>query len=230
VVNHVCFFSDICTGQNRNRFVCTALLHAVSTVPNIHVIDQKYLVSGHTQMECDSMHAAIENAKRNTSIVVPSQYDTIVRMERANNKYTVIPLKHQDFLNFKPIFGDILSTIIKDLNGEKINRRKLCWIKYRQTDPNHNYFKYNFEEEEFRCTRIKKTKRGKCMDGQMPQLYEGKLPISSAKKNDLISLCKTAVIPEEFHSYYENMLCDKDSTDCLPVPDVSEETDIDSDY
>jgi len=49
--------------------ICTALLHAVSTLANIHIIDQKYLVSGHTQMGCDSVHAAIENAKRNTSIV-----------------------------------------------------------------------------------------------------------------------------------------------------------------
>jgi hypothetical protein len=30
------------------------------------VIDHKFLESGHTQMECDSMHAAIEFAKKKT--------------------------------------------------------------------------------------------------------------------------------------------------------------------
>jgi hypothetical protein len=30
----------------------------------MEVIDHKFLESGHTQMECDSMHAAIEFAKK----------------------------------------------------------------------------------------------------------------------------------------------------------------------
>jgi hypothetical protein len=37
-------------------------MHAVVNLSNIEIIDHKYLESGHTQMECDSMHPAFEFA------------------------------------------------------------------------------------------------------------------------------------------------------------------------
>lgn len=61
---HAIFYSDACSGQNRNQFTATCLLHAVTHHSSIEVIDHKFLESGHTQMECDSMHAAIEFAKK----------------------------------------------------------------------------------------------------------------------------------------------------------------------
>ena len=43
------------------------------------------------------MHAAIEFAKNNTQIFVPSQWDTVLRMARRRSPYTVVPLKHTNF-------------------------------------------------------------------------------------------------------------------------------------
>ncbi|CAC5408962.1 unnamed protein product [Mytilus coruscus] len=42
---------DACAGQNRNQFTATGLMHAVVNLPNIEMIDQKILESGHTQMD-----------------------------------------------------------------------------------------------------------------------------------------------------------------------------------
>ncbi|MEW8342113.1 MAG: hypothetical protein AB2708_19890 [Candidatus Thiodiazotropha taylori] len=61
-VKHVCLFSGTCSGQNKNRFVAMALMQRLKSNPNLQCTDQKFLEPGHTQMECDSMHAAIENA------------------------------------------------------------------------------------------------------------------------------------------------------------------------
>ena len=61
-------FSDSCIGQNRNKFVASALLHAVCTSTYLKVVNHKFLEPGHTQMECDSMHSAMEYAKRKTNI------------------------------------------------------------------------------------------------------------------------------------------------------------------
>lgn len=96
-VNHICFYSDNCMGQNRNKYVTAALLYTVSKSNYIDIIDQKYLEAGHTQMECDSMHAAIEYAKRKTNVFIPSQWDTIIHMARRTNPYIVLPLKYWDF-------------------------------------------------------------------------------------------------------------------------------------
>lgn len=56
-------YSDTCGGQNRNQFVAAALLYSVKNLP-IDFIEQKFLESGHTYMEVDSMHACIERAKK----------------------------------------------------------------------------------------------------------------------------------------------------------------------
>jgi hypothetical protein len=63
-------FSDSCIGQNRNTFVASALLHAVCTSTYLKVVNHKFLEPGHKQMECDSMHSAMEYAKRKTNIYV----------------------------------------------------------------------------------------------------------------------------------------------------------------
>lgn len=75
-ISHICFYSDNCMGQNRNKFVSSALLCTVTGSNYLKIIDQKFLESGHTQMECDSMHSAIEFAKRKTNVYIPSQWDS----------------------------------------------------------------------------------------------------------------------------------------------------------
>ena len=58
-IEHVILYSDSCAGQNKNPIVATCLNYTVQTVPSLKIIDHKFLESGHTHMECDSMHAAI---------------------------------------------------------------------------------------------------------------------------------------------------------------------------
>lgn len=37
------------------------------------------------------------------------------------------------------------------------------------------------------------------------QIYENELPISEAKKKDLLKLCASGVIPVELHQWYKNL-------------------------
>ncbi|CAH2002174.1 unnamed protein product [Acanthoscelides obtectus] len=54
----IIIYSDGCTYQNRNTIMSNALLHLAMDL-NV-TIEQKFLIKGHTQMECDSVHATIE--------------------------------------------------------------------------------------------------------------------------------------------------------------------------
>ncbi|KAK7478334.1 hypothetical protein BaRGS_00030408 [Batillaria attramentaria] len=63
-VKDVILYSDCCGGQNRNQYLAAAFLYALENIPNIISITHKYLETGHTQMECDSMHSAISFAKK----------------------------------------------------------------------------------------------------------------------------------------------------------------------
>jgi hypothetical protein len=56
-VTSVSFYSDSCTGQNRNQYIAAILLYAVRTIPHLDEIKHAFLESGHTQMECDSMQS-----------------------------------------------------------------------------------------------------------------------------------------------------------------------------
>jgi hypothetical protein len=61
-VSHVTAFCDTCAGQNRNQFLAAALLHAVQSMPNLKLVDIKYMESRHSYLEADSMHSCIEHA------------------------------------------------------------------------------------------------------------------------------------------------------------------------
>ena len=72
-ITSVSLFSDTCGGQNKNKNVCVALLNCVNQHPSLTTVDQKFFEPGHSCMESDSMHSAIETAKRKTQVHVPSQ-------------------------------------------------------------------------------------------------------------------------------------------------------------
>lgn len=60
----IIFYSDNCSGQNKNKFIACLYLYA-SLVLNIYTIRHKFLIVGHTQNEGDSMHSVIEGQKKN---------------------------------------------------------------------------------------------------------------------------------------------------------------------
>ena len=72
---------------------------------------------------------------------------------------------------------------------------------------------------------MKISKRRKAGEGSLkviPTIRHKKIPISSAKKSDLVKLCKTGAIPGVFLSY-ESLPSNRTVNDRLPVPDALEE-------
>ena len=122
-------------GQNRYKYVTTALLYSVSKSNYIDVIDQTYLEAGHTQMECDSMHAAIEYAKRKTNVFIPSQWDTIIHMTRRSNLYIVLLLKYWDFIDFKKMQNDFFKHFETNTSNKKVRWREIRHLQFRKKFP-----------------------------------------------------------------------------------------------
>ena len=231
-IEHVVLYSDACGGQNRNQIIATSLNSAVSTMECISVIDHKFLESGHTHMECDSMHSAIEFAKKKTAIYVPTQWDTVMHMARRKNPYSVVPLKHGDIIDFKQIRNQKVKNVRTTVDGKKVNWRKIRWMRFEKESPNTCFIKYDFDEE-FQAIQLTGIKRGRSTDvsspnDKLPRRYQAKLPISAAKKKDLVDLCKAGIIPTEFHEYYKTLPSQQNKADRLPLPDVLE-SDSDSD-
>lgn len=60
---------------------------------------------------------------------------------------------------------------------------------------------------------------------ELENLYLEALPISAAKKKDLINLCNTGVIPEEYHGWYKQLKSSTDAVDLIPDDPVSDSLD-----
>lgn len=61
------FYSDSCSGQNRNIYMAIMFCYILKELPassKIAVINHKFLEPGHIHMEADTIHAAIEKAKK----------------------------------------------------------------------------------------------------------------------------------------------------------------------
>ena len=78
----VIMYSDTCGGQNRNKIIITAILSFLSQSSNIHVIGQKFFESGHSHMECDTMHCAIEFTYSKKEVYIPAEYLMLMKMAR----------------------------------------------------------------------------------------------------------------------------------------------------
>lgn len=94
----IIIFSDGCTYQNRNAILANALLN-FSAKHNIG-ITQKFLEPGHTQMECDSVHSAIEHKLTNREIHLPSDYVSATKEARASSPYETIFVDHLFVKNY----------------------------------------------------------------------------------------------------------------------------------
>nr|CAI5863203.1 unnamed protein product [Callosobruchus analis] len=99
------------------------------------VIEQKFLEGGHTYMEVDNMHSAIEKAEKYAPVYTMHVWLTIFRMAQTcrskKNPYNVEELKFSDFLDFEKLSQHFLvylcSTVITSSHAVKFtgNLRKM---------------------------------------------------------------------------------------------------------
>ena len=229
-VKHVILYSDTCGGQNRNKFVAAALHYVVRHFDNIEVIDQKFLVSGHSHMECDSVHSAIEKAKKKLQIFIPEMWYPVIQGARSSlNPYTLDVLEHGDFFDLKQVASSTLRNTKIDTEGKQVNWLKLVWIRYVKSEEDTIFFKYRMSED-FKQLKIKGNSRRKKISvsyQDLPKCYEARRSISELKKRDLLDLCDLGIVPKKHHPYYQNIPSSASISDRLPEPDRTETTDTD---
>jgi hypothetical protein len=84
-VSEVTFYSDTDSRQNRNTILSAMFLRSLSLSDNLKAINQKLMESGHSEMECDSVHSSIEDRGRKIDIFVPDQWYTVARTAKLSN-------------------------------------------------------------------------------------------------------------------------------------------------
>ncbi|XP_055537300.1 uncharacterized protein LOC129725455 isoform X1 [Wyeomyia smithii] len=107
-VKLVHFYSDRCFGQNLNFVICMTFLKFIY---ECHLIDReitiqhKFMVSGHSHMEVDSVHASIEKARKRCTINIETPRDWPVFIGSIERKvpFKVHELNQQNFKALKKL-------------------------------------------------------------------------------------------------------------------------------
>ena len=184
-------WSDGCGYQNRNATLSNAYCH-LSRLTRC-TITQKFLVSGHSQMECDSMHSCIE-CKCIGPMFSPRDYIVVMQGARVNPMpYHVEHLSYGDFM---PDFnGGYISSIRpgKKAGDETVN--KFRSLRYSTTTIEY--------QVDFDAQFAPLPQRIKPSTIELTHKYTELLPITARKYNDLQEL--KAFIPNDMHAFYDNL-------------------------
>lgn len=237
-VTSITIYSDTCSGQNRNQFMAAFLMHVVQTNPKIKVIEQKYLESGHTFMEVDSMHSAIEREKRFTDVFSIIDWKGIMHRARStrHNKntrpYNVTELSFNDMIDVKTLASKVMFNRSVCTDGSKVNWLKIKCLRFEKECPGIVQIRYDYEGS-YLTLDTQSTKRGRLTRSRpsaaditeslfqirLEKAYTQQLPLTKDKKKDLLNLCRKKIIPEELHAWYESL----PSTDAVIANDSESE-------
>lgn len=183
------------------------------------------------------MHSAIESERKRTSIFSMNDWKNVAKRARSSRHrknappYEVYELKYNDIIDTKELAARLISNKTMAQDGKKVQWLKVKCLRYEKTNPGVIKFRYGYDGEYSILDMTKKTRRkkdpgapGTSGEVIVPKAYTSILPITQSKKNDLINLCRTDIIPVEFHSWFQSLPVNN-QPDRLPEPDTFEDTD-----
>lgn len=166
--------------------------------PKIRCITHKYLITGHTQNEADSVHSTIEKQiqKRLKSgpIYVPSQYVEAIKCAKKKGRpYAVTEMASRDFYSLKRLCEDIGMT-----KSFKISEIKV--YKLMQDEPTKLFYKTSYKNNQFSETVL--TRKKNLNQITLKLAYRSKPKLKENKIKDLQELLRNNHIPQFYESFY----------------------------
>lgn len=203
---NVVFYSDNCTGQNKNKFIIALYLYALYNLP-LKSITHKFFVVGHGQSEGDSVHAMIERQikkyKKSSPIYVPDQYGCIIRAaKKTGTPYKVHEIGFDDIFDLKALCTDLFVNIPKNVKLSDIRVMML-----NRNDPNILFYKTSFDQKDFdQAIIINSRRKVDIKNSVLKKAFTKRVGISDQKKKGLLSLIeKKRCVPGYYLNFYNNL-------------------------
>lgn len=194
----IIIYSDGCTYQNRNYIMSNALLN--TAIKHKVIIEKKILEPGHTQMEVDSVHSAIERSLKNKNIDVPADYIGICKSARKiPEAYNVSYLSHDFFKTFSNV------QFCKNIRpGRGKGDAKVTDIRGLKYIPNGDIcYKLRFNDN-WRLLPQRIDRQVIALEwSNLKQLHQERIKITAKKFEDLQYLKST--LPKDHHHFYDNI-------------------------
>ncbi|XP_034245116.1 uncharacterized protein LOC117647474 [Thrips palmi] len=200
------FESDGPTSQNRNRMVFNMYLTAAAKFEI--KITHRFLESGHSYSEADSMHALIEKeAKIVQEIFSPEEWATLMRKAKQEDPpYIVKYLKNDEVLELHEL-PEQKENWERDSQNKKILWSRVRELVFDGNTPNIILFRYNFKDEMSKV-HIKLNEGGETdrKNHEFAPAYNGLFPVSAITKKHLGELMKSLAIPSKYHPLYQHYI------------------------
>ncbi|KAK3924244.1 Histidine--tRNA ligase 1 [Frankliniella fusca] len=211
-----------------------SLVSAVASHQSLETIDHKFLVPGHTHMECDRIHAQIEKRKKVTSNELhhPTNfYDFVKTVEYMKKPLRVVEMKNH-FLDFASLLkvkskGPLVMRS-KNQDGALFSFSPVQWFRYQKCNPTTILYKH-CHDEDAPFMELNLRRKGKLGTDSFnpPQCDRTPRPISMEKKKDLLDLLPQ--VNHTYHNFYKGIISCADEIDvdpdCVPSEDVADEID-----
>ena len=220
-------WSDNCSGQNRNRMLFPAYMWLVEKIPNLEIINHKYLLKGHTHMEADTVHAIIERKRKTLKtleIAVPRDWAQFISTCGNKNPFVVTAMNIDDFKDTGSLLKGPLVSRKKNIDGEQFYLSHVIWAQIRKSEPGIIFYKTSFQEEIFTSIDLKRNKRlTVSFPSELPKVRDTSIPIKTAKYNHLMELLEW--IDKNFHPFYKSLKHSASATDGLEDDALENPTD-----
>ncbi|KAJ8890505.1 hypothetical protein PR048_010014 [Dryococelus australis] len=202
VGDYVCFYSDNCAGQNKNKFIVALYLYAVY-VHDIESITHKFLVTGHTQNEGEHLHYLTEKQKK--------------PVLKSDDPLKVTEIDTQDFMDFKPLSKFYGTNYLVNADKEKISWQNIRGIKAEKEKP----FQFSYKTSS-KTLLARKVTRGRPSMSKLSHVYTSLPGVTKVKRKDLLSLRETRIIKSHHQSFYSNLAVVAANEKCNVDPSDSE--------
>jgi len=200
------------------------MLYAVRTFP-LETIDLKYMESGHSFLDVDSMHSTIEHATKHLRIYTTRDWEVAIGCARKQKPpFIVRRIQHSDISDLKQLAASFVTNRNRNTVGEAVNWLRIKWLCFCKNKPYIIQYKYQISDEEFLELNVS-SRRGRpsVMLSNVVPAYTQRLPISALKKADLLALLKSKIIPVEHASFYTKLPSSAKARDFLPEPHRDED-------
>jgi len=213
-VKTVIIYSDSCSGQNKNQYLYT-MYFALAMRLKINII-HRYLEKGHTQMECDSVHARVEKKIKKQEVFVPSQYYGFMKTAKVKKPaYQIHEVKQSDIFNYREL--------AQHLNWSKIPISKVREISFRPTGGVISYkVEWTKPLKEVPILTKHVGRQVKWEKAKGVRSYYAKVPLKVKLVKDLEWYVKKGHIPLQFVPQYKAWT----EADSQPVAEEEEDDDL----
>lgn len=94
---------------------------AVNNIDHLEIIDLKFMETGHSYLEADSMHSTIERAKRHKKIYSTREWCLLISTARLKL-----------FFDLRKLVSDTIFNITLNTNKEKVNCLRIKWLRFQK--------------------------------------------------------------------------------------------------